>query len=61
MTPWLPFLLLLASTLALAPVTRWFGERLRGLLLLVSGSPAATLHLFFFLLLPGTLTHELSH
>lgn len=52
----------LAVTLVLLVVmTRWFGTQLRGLVFLITANPTAALYVYFALLLPGTLTHELSH
>jgi hypothetical protein len=52
---------LLVSLVLLVFATRWFSNHVRGLVLLLSGSPTASVYVFFFLLFPGTLTHELSH
>lgn len=57
----LPLLWLAGSLAALVFVTRWFGERIRALVLLPSGNAVAAVYVHFALLLPGTLLHELSH
>ena len=61
MNPWLSLAWLAGSLALLVPVTRWFGNGIRALVLLPSGNTAAALYLHFALLLPGTLLHEVSH
>ncbi|MBN1399659.1 MAG: hypothetical protein JXA74_02415 [Anaerolineae bacterium] len=52
---------LLVSLAALVGMTRWFAVRLQRLAMLVTNDLQATLYIHFFLLLPGTVLHELSH
>lgn len=61
MSLWVPVVWLAAALALLVLVTRWFGNHLRGLVLLLTGNPIASLYVYFALLLPGTLVHELSH
>ena len=61
MVQWVPAIWLVAATIVLVPVTRWFSEHVRGLALLLTANPIAAIYVYFFLLLPGTLTHEISH
>ena len=60
-SPWAAIIWLVVSTVLLVPITRWFGHHIQGLALLLTRNPTAALYLHFFLLLPGTLIHELSH
>ena len=46
---------------ALVAMTRWFGVRVQRLAMLVTGDAGVTLWVYFLLLLPGALLHELSH
>ena len=61
MTGWAPLLWLALAALALMPVTRWFGQRVQGLVFLLTDHPLIPLHAHFLLLLPGVLLHEISH
>lgn len=61
MSSWLAVGWLLVGLVLLFPITRWFGNHLRGIVLLLSGDPAVALYVYFALLLPGTMVHELSH
>ena len=58
---WRYSIVLVAAFVLLLPMTRWFGRRLQGLVFLLSGDRDVVLYAYFFLLLPGTLVHELSH
>ena len=61
MTQWGTIVWFLLSLWLLVLITRWFGFRLQSLTLMVTGNSTIALYLFFFLLLPGTIVHELSH
>jgi len=49
------------SLITLIPVTRWFAQRITRLTLLVTADAAIAIYVWFCLLFPGTLVHELSH
>ncbi|NLX36023.1 MAG: hypothetical protein GXY68_04975 [Chloroflexi bacterium] len=51
----------IVAVLALAPTVRWFGLRFQRLVYVVTQSQDAALYVYHFVLLPGTLLHELSH
>ena len=61
MTRWTPYLSLVAMLVLLVPTTRWFGTRVQRLVLVLTSNPVAAIYVHFFLLLPGTALHELSH
>ncbi len=61
MAEWVSLIWFLAAIIVLVPTTRWFGEHVRGLVLLLTGNAGAAVYVYFFLLLPGTAAHELSH
>jgi hypothetical protein len=52
---------LLVSLVLLVLSTRWFSNHVRGLVLLLTSNAMASVYVYFFLLFPGTLAHELSH
>jgi len=53
--------LAILAVLALPPIVRWFGLRLQRLVFVLSGSEDAALYVYHFVLLPGTVLHELAH
>ncbi|MGI5915946.1 MAG: hypothetical protein ACOX9A_05790 [Anaerolineae bacterium] len=61
MMRWAPLLTLLTGLLLLGPVTAWFGRRVQGLVFLITGHAVAAAYVYYLLLFPGTLLHELSH
>ncbi|MER3543240.1 MAG: hypothetical protein C4311_01235 [Chloroflexota bacterium] len=58
---WMAFFWLLLTLLPLLALERWLRRHLYGLGLLLSGSPEIAEFVYFLLLLPGILVHELSH
>ncbi len=58
---WMPFFWLLLTLLPLLALERWLRQHLYGLGLLLSGSPEIAGFVYFLLLLPGIVVHELSH
>jgi hypothetical protein len=61
MQTWASILWLAASLITLIPVTRWFAQRITRLVLLLTGDSTIAIYVWFCLLFPGTLVHELSH
>lgn len=57
-TPWLALGLAFIFLLLL---NRWISQHLQGIGLLITGNQKASLFLYFIILLPGILLHELSH
>jgi hypothetical protein len=60
-SPWLPFWGSVIGLALLVPISRWFGTRIQRLVFLLTGNATAALYVYFVLLLPGTMIHELSH
>ncbi len=58
---WTPLLALVATLLPLLWVKRWITQRLQELSLRWIGDPDAALILYFVIVLPGVIVHELSH
>jgi hypothetical protein len=58
---WAPLAWLVVSLFLAVVVTRWFSRRVASLVMLLTGSQAATLYIHFVVFVPGTLLHELSH
>jgi len=56
-----PFLWLFLTFLLLLFLKRWINQHLQGVVLLLSRSEEAALLVYFLLLLPGVLLHEVSH
>lgn len=61
MQPSLSLVIGILVLLALAPTVHWFGLRVQRLVFVMSASQDAALYVYHFMLLPGTLLHELSH
>jgi hypothetical protein len=59
--PWLPILALAATLLPLLGAKRWITRRLQELSMRWVGDPDVALILYFVLVLPGVVIHELSH
>ncbi len=59
--PWTPLLALGGTLLPLLWVKRWITQRLQELSLRWVGDPDVALVLYFVLVLPGVVIHELSH
>jgi hypothetical protein len=58
---WSPLIGLASGLLLLGPVTTWFGRRIQGLVFLLTGNAIAAAYVYYLVLLPGTLVHELGH
>jgi len=58
---WLPLLYAFAAIALLPPIVRWFGLRIQRLVFVITASQDAALYLYHFILLPGTILHEVSH
>jgi hypothetical protein len=58
---WTPLIWLAATLAPLFFVKRWINRHVQGLGLLLSGDNEAAMLMYFMLLLPGILIHELSH
>ena len=58
---WAPLLWFVILLLGLVAVKRWLSTHLYGLGLLLGGSHDAAILVYFLLLFPGVLMHELSH
>jgi hypothetical protein len=58
---WTPLLSLVLGLAVLIPASRWLGTRIQRLVFLFTGNTTVALYVYFVLLLPGTLLHELSH
>jgi hypothetical protein len=58
---WVPLIALVATLLPLLWVKRWITEHVQELSMRWVGDPDVALTLYFVLLLPGVLIHELSH
>ncbi len=56
-----PWLALGLAFIFLLFLNRWISQHLQGIGLLLTGSQKASLFLYFILLFPGILVHELSH
>ncbi len=59
--PWAPLIALFATLLPLLWAKRWITRHLRELGIRWTGDPDVALVLYFVLVLPGILIHELSH
>lgn len=58
---WTPLLSLIVGLALLIPTSRWLGTRIQRLVFMFTGNATVALYVYFVLLLPGTLLHELSH
>jgi hypothetical protein len=58
---WTPLLSLVLGLALLIPTSRWLGTRIQRLVFMFTGDATIALYVYFVLLLPGTLLHELSH
>lgn len=58
---WTPLVWLMATLVPLFFMKRWINRHTQGLGLLLLGNNDAAMYLYFVLLLPGILIHELSH
>jgi len=58
---WMPLVWLMATLPPLFLTKRWISRHVQGLGLLLTGDSQAAAALYFVLLLPGILVHELSH
>jgi hypothetical protein len=58
---WTPLIWLAATLAPLFFMKRWINRHVQGLALLLLGNNEAAMFLYFVLLLPGILIHELSH
>ena len=58
---WTPLIWLAATLAPLFFMKRWINRHIQGLGLLLVGDNEAAMFLYFVLLLPGILIHELSH
>jgi len=58
---WIPLIWLAATLAPLFFMKRWINRHVQGLGLLLLGNDQAAMFLYFVLLLPGILIHELSH
>jgi len=61
MSPWLALAALAISLLLLLWATRWITRRLHSLGMRWLNDPDVVLYIFFALILPGVILHELSH
>ncbi len=61
MDPWLCLVWLVIAFLLMLALRRWVEAHVQGVAFLLTGHPGLALWLFFFIFLPGTLVHELSH
>jgi hypothetical protein len=61
MDPWISLVWLVIVFLLMLALRRWVEAHVQGVAFLLTGHPALALWLFFFIFLPGTLVHELSH
>ena len=59
--PWTPLVLLAATLLALLFVKRWITRSLQEVSIRWVGDPDVALVIYFVLVLPGVVIHELSH
>jgi hypothetical protein len=59
--PWLPLVILAASLILLVFVKRWITYRLQELSYYWVGNPDVALIVYFVVVLPGVVVHELSH
>jgi hypothetical protein len=58
---WTPLLALVATLLPLLGIKRWITRRLQELSVRWAGDPQVALVIYFVLVLPGVIIHELSH
>ncbi len=58
---WTPLVWLVATLIPLFFMKRWINRHVQGLGMLLTGDNEAAMFLYFVLLLPGILIHELSH
>jgi hypothetical protein len=58
---WTPLVWLTATLVPLFFMKRWINQHVQGLGLLLAGDNEAAIFLYFVLLLPGIIIHELSH
>jgi hypothetical protein len=58
---WIPLIWLAVTLAPLFFMKRWINRHIQGLGLLLAGDNEAAMFLYFVLLLPGILIHELSH
>jgi hypothetical protein len=58
---WLPLVYAVVAIVLLPPVVRWFGLRTQRLVFVITDSQDAALYLHHFILLPGTILHEVAH
>jgi hypothetical protein len=58
---WTPLIALVATLLPLFLVKRWITQSLQGLVIRWGGDPDVALILYFVIVLPGVVIHELSH
>jgi hypothetical protein len=61
MPDWFPLLAVVVTLIPLVWLNRWIHRHLHGAMLLLTGRTNAAMMLYFLLLLPGVLLHELSH
>lgn len=61
LSKWAPLIWLAATLIPLFFMKRWINRHIQGLGLLLLGDNEAAMLLYFVLLLPGILIHELSH
>jgi hypothetical protein len=58
---WTPLAWLIVTLVPLLFMKRWINQHIQGLGMLLTGDNEAVMFLYFVLLLPGILIHELSH
>jgi hypothetical protein len=58
---WRSVIVAVAGAFLMAPVTRWLGFRVQGLVYLLTGNRMASVYAYYALVLPGTVLHEGSH
>ena len=58
---WTPLVWLVVTLVPLFFMKRWINRHIQGLSMLLIGDNEAAMFLYFVLLLPGILIHELSH
>ncbi len=61
LSKWTPLIWLAATLVPLFFMKRWINQHIQGLGMLLTGDNEAAMLLYFVLLLPGILIHELSH
>ena len=61
MNAWLSLVWLIVVFLLMLGLRRWIEAHVQGLAYLITDHPTVALWVFFFIFLPGTLVHELSH